>query len=116
MWSKFDRALDAAKLRQYELEEQLGLAENRISKWKNGQGNPTWGQLNQIATRLNISVSYLVDDSLDQPLDLASGLTDDEAFAIKLIRDLGLSRRDISRRLAGEAATEARHGSVDRGA
>lgn len=48
---------------QETLESAVGLAKNRISKWRT-QGEPTARQLYAIAQALGVSILYFFDDSL----------------------------------------------------
>lgn len=85
-------------LRQESLEQMCGLAANRISKWKNNQGEPTARQILRIADTLGLPVRYLIDDSMEEPtpelelcpedreiLDMVAKLGHDRAMARLLL-------------------------------
>lgn len=72
---------------QAAVERAAGLSENRISKWKNNEGEPTFRQIVRIAEFLDCSVSYLADDSLDAPPPSAT-LDHDEETALDFYREL----------------------------
>lgn len=52
-------------LTQKQLEHEAGLSENRISKWKAGQGSPSAVSIGRMAKILGVPAEYLLDDSLD---------------------------------------------------
>ncbi len=67
MLEKILATMKARGVRQDALERMCGLSENRISKWKNNQGEPTAKQLLRIADVLGLPMRYLADDSMDRP-------------------------------------------------
>lgn len=67
IFDKIDAALDARGLTQAALERLTGLAENRISKWKDGKGYPDLEQARRIAKTLDVPLEWLADDAQDWP-------------------------------------------------
>lgn len=73
------------------------LPPNRVSKWKSGQGEPTARQALRIARVLRVPLEWLADEEAgDEPTALP-GLSPDEAVMLDVIRDSGLTRRDVTR-------------------
>lgn len=97
MLEKIETLLAKRAIRQSELEKQVGLAANRISKWKGGKGEPTGRQLVTIARVLGVTAEYLADDAMDTPPVVE--ISDDERFLIGLIRDMGIDRATAVKRL-----------------
>lgn len=86
---------------QGELESRAGLARGRISKWKADQGEPSAKQALRMARLLNVSMEFLADDDLDEPVPVPSiALADDERAIIDLYHDLELDKREAVKRLA----------------
>ncbi len=106
MWEKFDKALKAKGVTQGDLEVSLGLAENRISKWKNKPENLSILDVILLARAVDIPVGYLVDDSqVESSSGKASvGLPDDQFAIIQLYIALKLSPDEALIRLAGPGA------------
>lgn len=75
-------------LTQDGLERGVKLAKNRISKWKDGKGEPTARQLYRIARALGVSMEYLVDDEVEWPAERPA-MTGDEEMVWHLVRKLG---------------------------
>jgi transcriptional regulator with XRE-family HTH domain len=100
--AKIEKLLGAKRWKQNAFEKAAVLAENRISKWKDGQGEPTLRQAYRMARLLGVPLDYLADDALQEPS--SSGLTDDERAILDLFRALGLDRAEGLRRLATPAA------------
>jgi transcriptional regulator with XRE-family HTH domain len=67
MVEKLEAAIRAKGLTQSSFERAAMLSENRISKWKNNQGEPTASQALRMARMLGVSVEYLIDDEVDAP-------------------------------------------------
>lgn len=85
-----EKILAVAKRRgltQAALERAAGLAENRISKWKDEIGEPTLRQVVRIAEVLEVPIGYLADDALDE-LEPHDELLPDEVLALDLYRNL----------------------------
>lgn len=76
-------------LTQDGLERGVKLARNRISKWKDGKGEPTARQLYRIARALGVSMEYLVDDDVQRPSERPA-MTGDEEMVWHLVRKLGV--------------------------
>lgn len=95
MLKKLIMTLEKRGIDQCELETLAGLAKGRISKWKDGQGEPTASQSARIARVLGIDPAWLIDDEMTEPprelfteaeqlvagAFRTSGLRPDEAFA-----------------------------------
>ena len=75
---------------QGEVERLAGLAASRISKWKDGRGEPTARQALRLARLLDVPMEYLVDDLAEGPAQQPH-LTDAELRAVEITRALGLS-------------------------
>jgi transcriptional regulator with XRE-family HTH domain len=67
MVEKILRLIDDRNLSQAEVERLCGLSSARITKWKDGVGEPTATQIMRIADLLKVPIRYLVDDSLATP-------------------------------------------------
>jgi hypothetical protein len=78
------------------------LAENRISEWKDGQGEPMLRRAYRMARLLEVPLEHLADDALEEPPAPAE-LTGDERAILDLYRALGLDRAEGLRRLATPA-------------
>jgi transcriptional regulator with XRE-family HTH domain len=109
MIHKICELLDARGIDQCELEAELRLAENRISKWKAGQGEPTARQLYKMARKLNVSVLYLLEDTADQAFP---EITADELYLIRTFRSLRLDVDVAVRRMCGLPTVAPRQESV----
>jgi transcriptional regulator with XRE-family HTH domain len=72
------------------------LPTNRLSKWRNGKGEPKARELYRIAKLLDVTMEYLADDLMDRP---TPPLTDDERMVLRVIRVL--RTRESMRRLIG---------------
>jgi transcriptional regulator with XRE-family HTH domain len=93
MLQKLDDLIQEKGLDQDELEQLAGLAKNRISKWKGGQGEPTASQALRMSRVLDVPLLYLVDDELNDvpPPDL----TTDERFLIERLRNNGIDAGEV---------------------
>jgi transcriptional regulator with XRE-family HTH domain len=63
---KLEMALRSKGLTQGSFERLAMLSENRISKWKNNQGEPTVRQALRMARLLDLPLDYLADDEVDE--------------------------------------------------
>lgn len=106
MLEKITSLIRAKGLTQKEVEAQLGLAENRISKWVNGSGEPKAHQVWQLARALGVSAEYLLNDEVDDPAN-DTGLTEDERYILKTVRSIGLTADEFARRVYGLEQREA---------
>ncbi len=106
MLDRLERILAAKGIRQGELERSLGLSENRISKWKSGQGEPTARQAWKIARALGVPLEWLVseDGSLDPP-DPETGevFTPEEEAVAYIFRNSEIDLAEATRRLMAPA-------------
>ena len=82
-------------MKQGELERLAGLSANRISKWKDGQGEPTARQLFKICKILGVSPTWLVEGT-----EAESSASGDEAYVIRLMRDLDFEPKQAAQVLA----------------
>jgi len=104
MIEKIIESLKSKGLTQEALATAAGLSANRISKWKDGQGEPTARQIYRIAKVCGVPVDYLLDDEMDAPI-IASGLSDDERTLLTVYRSLrgpDLTIEDAIRRISRE--------------
>lgn len=85
-------------LSQAALERSCGLSANRISKWANGQGEPTARQLYRISRVLGCTTDFLVDDAQADP-SAASALNPAARTAVAMVGALGLSEDEVIRAL-----------------
>ena len=104
MVEKILTLIDRKGMTQSALERAIGLSDGRITKWKNGVGEPTARNAREIARLMGVTVDYLVDDDQAEPV-AAPRLTDAEMTALDLVRELGLEKGDVIRRLAGMPTT-----------
>lgn len=108
MVDKIVMLLDQRRLDQDEFESLAGLARGRISKWKADQGEPTASQTLRMARLLQVSMEFLADESIDEPLPPPAEhflFNEDERAIIELYRDLELNRQEAVKRLATPLAT-----------
>lgn len=105
MIEKVVRMLAARGLAQNELERMAGLSANRISKWKNKQGEPTARNIYRIARALGVPVDWLCDDAAPQEPP-AAVLDDREQTLLRQIRLLGVD--EAERRLLAVGREESR--------
>ena len=101
MLEKITRLIDERRLKQAQVERQCGLAQNRISNWKAGRGEPTARQLFRIASLLGVSMRYLVDDAMSEPAPEAD---EQQRIILILASKAGFERAII--RLMGLPETE----------
>jgi transcriptional regulator with XRE-family HTH domain len=94
---KLEAVLRARGLTQSSFEKLASLSENRISKWKNDQGEPTVRQALRMARILDVPLDYLADDDLN---DLPSAtMTERERQVWEVVRTIGPD--EAWRRLVG---------------
>lgn len=110
---KISRLIEERKLTQSGVERAAVLSGNRISKWKAGEGEPTYRQIARVARVLNAPLEWLCDDAMDWPPSASiemDGLTDDERYVLRTYRYLrnerGISPEEAAIRMAGSATTE----------
>lgn len=98
MVQKLDSLLKVRGIKQAAFERSVMLSENRISKWKNGQGEPSATEALRMARSLQVPVEWLIDDAQGEPAPTEFG--EWERSVIALINALGLERQEVLRRLA----------------
>lgn len=86
MIEKITLALADRGLTQRGLEQRAGLSENRISKWKDGTGEPTARQALLMARLLGLPLEYLVDDDQEEVPAASPGMTADERAVLSYYR------------------------------
>ena len=59
---KLREARKDAGLSQEEFAEKIGVSRSAVAKWESDRGLPDVGNLKVIASLLNISIDYLLDD------------------------------------------------------
>lgn len=91
---KIEKRLAELGWKQNAFERSAQLAENRISKWKDGQGEPTLRQAFRMAKLLNVPLVYLADDEAVEAGD-SHEITEDERLVLDLFHASGLSRREV---------------------
>jgi transcriptional regulator with XRE-family HTH domain len=65
---KLSRVLDAANLSDREAAKRLGdMSPTTLGRWKTGETEPRLSDVALIARVFGVPISYLVDDSLDEP-------------------------------------------------
>lgn len=99
MLQKLDLLLKSRGIKQAAFERAAILSENRISKWKNGQGEPSASESLRMARILGVSVEWLIDDEKAYPAPQES--VEWERSVLDLIQALGLDKQEALRRLAG---------------
>lgn len=106
MVQKLDSLLKIRGIKQAAFERSVMLSENRISKWKNGQGEPSATEALRMARSLQVPVEWLIDDARDEPAPTEFG--EWERSVIALIDALGLEKQEVLRRLATAPPVPAR--------
>jgi len=76
-------------LSQGDVAARLGVAQPRLSKWENGEGEPGPSQIHSLAIALKVSVEYLCDPVATVPYGHRE-LTEDEQLLARLIERLGV--------------------------
>jgi transcriptional regulator with XRE-family HTH domain len=118
---KVRNLLKSRRLSQSELAALLGTSQPQVSRWLEGDTPPRWDYLLKMARALGVTADYLIDPEQDEP-PRPPELTEDERIVLQLYRDLGLSREEAVRGLAGmirpnpAEATRASDGSWRPGA
>jgi transcriptional regulator with XRE-family HTH domain len=112
MLNRLEKLLEARDVKQVELERRLGLAPNRVSKWRSGQGEPTAVQAARIARELCVSLEWLIEgvgemEAAHGPNEVAA-LTEDERYLLTIIRDSGLTRAEVVSRLTAATGLTVR--------
>lgn len=102
MIEKIDELIKQKRLSQAALERTACLSENRISKWKDGTGEPTARQALRIARILKVPVEFLIDDEMEAPPPVRE-LSPAEERAIEMVRALDLDVQDVIRGLSAVA-------------
>lgn len=100
---KIDKELRRLGITQKDFEARALISQNRMSKWKSGQGEPTAGQLLRISRLLNLPMEYLADDEADStypPSAGTAGLAEDERTVLAVYRALRLTQDDAIRGLS----------------
>jgi transcriptional regulator with XRE-family HTH domain len=85
-------------------ERRYGFPRGRISKWKEGTGEPTARQLWRIAIGERVPIDYFLDPAMSDPSQSA-GLSDDERALLLVYRSLrgpDLTIEDAIRRMSRE--------------
>jgi transcriptional regulator with XRE-family HTH domain len=94
--------LKAQRLSQSELAERLGTNQPQVCRWLEANTPPRGDYLLKLARVLGVTADYLIDPDQEEPPKPAV-LPDDERYLLQLYRDLGLSREEAARALAGAA-------------
>jgi transcriptional regulator with XRE-family HTH domain len=95
MVQKLDELLKLRGIKQAAFERSTLLSENRISKWKNGQGEPSATEALRMARALRVSLEWLIDDESDEPP--REELTAGDARLLWAVRALGLDAEEALR-------------------
>jgi transcriptional regulator with XRE-family HTH domain len=108
MVEKLDLALKEKGWTQTAFERAAMLSENRISKWKNGAGEPTAKQALRMARLLGLPYDFLIDDDQDKPGLLP--LSDREKQIWDVVRTIGVDEawRRLLQPLVGAVPEPAR--------
>jgi transcriptional regulator with XRE-family HTH domain len=88
-----DRAQREMKARGYEntdLASSLGITEGAVSRLLNGIGEPNFVQLEEIAKKLDLSLSELIGE------DAVIVSDKQQIRAVELMQDIGPDRRDLA--------------------
>lgn len=99
---KIEKLIKDKGLTQETVEQSCGLSHGRISKWKDGVGEPTAKQAWRLAMFLGVAIEYLVNDDIDKPFRV-HGLNEDESTVLRTMSALGLDGDEAIRRLAKSA-------------
>ncbi len=98
MVQKLTDMLELRGIKQAAFERSVFLSENRISKWKKGQGEPSASEALRMARALGVSVEWLIDDAGETAP--APELSELDRAVIDLVHALGLEKGEALRRLA----------------
>lgn len=77
--------------------ERLGVAQTQVSRWINKNTPPQkWRMLLNLARSLQVTVDYLIDDSIEVVTELpSSDLTADEKISIHFLRAIKMKSTDL---------------------
>jgi transcriptional regulator with XRE-family HTH domain len=95
---KIIKRLEAFGQDQKWLALQVGIREDRISRWKDGKGEPTGSQLLAIARVLGLPIEYLADPTMERPPE--PPISFDQRQVLDLVGALGLGKAEALRRLS----------------
>jgi transcriptional regulator with XRE-family HTH domain len=94
-WQKVFARIEELGLTARAIGSALGVDEPRMSKWKDGVGNPEWNEILYFSNALHVSRAYLVDDSIPvgQIIPLGQSfpapLSEDQKSIIQMAEKLG---------------------------
>jgi len=106
--AKLNRACELRRLtNQRKLSEMARVTKSSLNRWLQGVSVPDIREAGRLAAVLEVSLDWLVsdDDEMDPPD--GSSISEDEQAILALIADLGLSRREVVKRLARPLAQES---------
>ena len=89
MIDKIVATIEGSGLSQAAVERMCGLSNSRISKWKDGVGEPTASQILRIADLLKVPVRFLIDDAMTEP---AQETDETERRILWIARSIGYER------------------------
>ena len=98
MVQKLTDILERRGIKQAAFERSVFLSENRISKWKKGQGEPSASEALRMARALGVSMEWLIDDTKETAP--VSELSELERSIIDLVHALRLDKQEALLRLA----------------
>jgi transcriptional regulator with XRE-family HTH domain len=75
-----------------------GVSRNTVSRWWNGDVKPFDDASVRLARALRTSLDYLADDAMDE-VPAAKETAGDDAYVLRVVRDLGLGPDEVIRRL-----------------
>ena len=99
MWGKFDKAMKARNMTQSQIEDKLGLATGRISKWRSNPRTLSIEDAVKLARYVGLNLAYWLDDAMDEPI-VAGKYSSDHESLIGAYEGLGLELKEAVRRLA----------------
>ena len=91
---------------QKELSKEIQVAQNTISNWENGVGEPSLDMLIKIADFLDCSADYLLG-RVDEPTHIKKDLPDDDGKVVSVEYDVRQPPSDDAMAAAVEAAKKA---------
>ena len=89
---------------QREFARDLGVAPSRISEWRSRKSTSYNKRLDQIASLLGCTVTYLVTGEVPEPTDHTDGLSAAELGLLGLFRRLSPDQQDMIIRMVQAAA------------
>ena len=104
MIAKLEKLLKEKGWTQAAFEAHCLLAENRISRWRGGLGEPTARQAFRMARELGVPVEYLLDDDLTERPRPAPELSSGERSVLNVYRALRLTEEEAVTRLVAPLA------------